>query len=578
MGYIIRKKKSTVNFTDLITERLGISIDELKQLQELASEKKKSVLEILIERGYSEEEIAKIKAEYFGYTYDKLTNYIPEEYLVNLFDKNYLKNRLILPISLKNDVLVIAMAEPSDVLSLNEIIEKLNKEGYKIGELSVIVTTKNQILEKIDSIYEEKEKISKILHTLNSVTESTVFKDFKAELEKVTETSSPIIALANQIIEDAVKRGASDIHIQPTELNLRIRFRVDGDLTDYLVLPKYLSDAIVSRYKIMADMKIDEKRVPQDSRINYNFYNPAYNIDLRVSTIPTVYGEDLVMRILDKSNVILDLDKLGFSEEYLNLYRETIRKPYGIILHVGPTGSGKTTTLYSALKEIDTPDVKILTVEDPVEYQLGGSIVQTNINPSAGYTFARAIRSFLRHDPDIILVGEIRDVETAKTAIEASLTGHLVFSTLHTNDAVSTITRLEEMGIETYLLADSLLLICAQRLVKRICKNCKEEYKPSKKERIIIENSGLEINENTKIFRGIGCQVCNFTGYKGRTGIHELLKVDENVKSMIIEEASTETIKKYALEHGMKTLRQDGILKVLQGITTVEEVIKNTLE
>lgn len=545
MGYIIRKKKSVVNFTDLIIERLGISIEELKQLQELASEKKKSVLEILVEKGYSEEEIAKIKAEYFGYVYDKLTNYIPEEYLINLFDKNYLKNRLILPISLKNDVLVIAMAEPSDVLSLNEIVERLNKEGYKIGEISVIVTTKNQILEKIDSIYEEKEKISKILHTLNSVTESTVFKDFKAELEKVTETSSPIIALANQIIEDAVKRGASDIHIQPTELNLRIRFRVDGDLTDYLVLPKYLSDAIVSRYKIMSDMKIDEKRVPQDSRINYSFYNPTYNIDLRVSTIPTVYGEDLVMRILDKSNVILDLDKLGFSEEYLNLYRETIRKPYGIILHVGPTGSGKTTTLYSALKEIDTPDVKILTVEDPVEYQL---------------------------------VGEIRDVETAKTAIEASLTGHLVFSTLHTNDAVSTITRLEEMGIETYLLADSLLLICAQRLVKRICKNCKEEYKPSKKERIIIENAGFETNENTKIFRGIGCQVCNFTGYKGRTGIHELLKVDENIKSMIIEEASTETIKKYALEHGMKTLRQDGILKVLQGITTVEEVIKNTLE
>ncbi|MEJ5172925.1 MAG: GspE/PulE family protein [Hydrogenothermaceae bacterium] len=576
MGYIIRKKISTESFTDLIIKKLGLTLDELRVYQEKAAQERKNLLQVLIDVGYSEEEIAKIKAEYFGFTFDRLTNYIPEDYLLNIFDKNYLKNRLVLPLSYSNNVLILAMVEPSDVLTINEVVEILTNNGYTVSEVSIIVTTKQQILEKIDSLYEEKVKISKILDILNKNEEKVIYKSFEGELKDVSETSSPVIALANQIIEDAYRKGASDIHLQPTENTLRIRFRVDGDLTDYLILPKYMIEPLVTRYKIMANMKIDEKRLPQDSRINFARYNPSINIDLRVSTVPSVYGEDLVMRILDKSSVILDITKLGFSEDYLQLYRETIQKPYGIILHVGPTGSGKTTTLYSALKEIDKPDIKILTVEDPVEYMLGGSIVQTNINPSTGYTFAKAIRSFLRHDPDVILVGEIRDIETAKTAVEASLTGHLVFSTLHTNDSVSTITRLEEMGIETYLLADSLLLICAQRLIKKICNNCKEEYKPSKKEVKIFEDSGLEIGEE-RLYKGLGCKICNFTGYKGRTGIHELLNVDDNIKSMIIDQVSTEEMKRYALSHGMKTLRQDGLLKVLKGITTVEEVVKNTI-
>ncbi len=578
MGYIIRKQKSKKSFTDLIIERLGINYEELKDFQEKASLENKNLLEILLENGYSEEDIAKIKAEYFGYTYDILTNYIPEEYLLNIFDKNFLKSRLVLPLRIKDNVLVIAMVEPSDIISLNEVVEILKNNGYNIGEVSIIVTTKNQILKKIDLLYEEKSKLAQILNSLDKDANKDFYRDITGQLKDVTETSSPIISLANQIIEDAYKKGASDIHIQPTETNLRIRFRIDGDLNDYLILPKYLAESLISRFKIMANMKIDEKRLPQDSRINYSYYNPAINIDLRVSTLPSVYGEDLVMRILDKTTVILDLNKLGFSDEYLELYRKTILKPYGMILHVGPTGSGKTTTLYSALKEIDKPDIKILTVEDPVEYQLGGSIVQTNINPSAGYTFAKAIRVFLRHDPDVILVGEIRDLETAKTAVEASLTGHLVFSTLHTNDSVSTITRLEEMGVETYLLADSLLLICAQRLIKRICNQCKTEYKATKKEKIILEKAGFKFEEDLILYKGVGCQTCNFTGYKGRTGVHELLEIDDKLKSMIIEELSTEDMKKYALSKGMKTLRQDGLLKALNGITTVEEVIKNTLE
>ncbi|WP_293443846.1 GspE/PulE family protein, partial [Persephonella sp.] len=554
------------SFIDLIIERLGLSPEEIQKFQSLAKQEKKSLLQILIEQGYSEEEISKIKAEYFGYKFVKLTNYVPPEDIVQIFSKDFLKERLVLPLNYEGGILRIAMVEPTDMVSINEVIERLKNHGIEINEVDIVVTTKNQILDKIDLIFEEKKKIEELLSILKT---ETPVEEIPAE-ETISEKSSPIIALANKIVEDAYRKGASDIHIQPTEKNSVIRMRIDGDLTDYLVLPKYAHEPLITRFKIMSNMKIDEKRVPQDARINFERYNPNIKIDLRVSTVPSIYGEDLVMRLLIKSGAILDLEKLGFSEDHLKLYKEIIRKPYGIILHVGPTGSGKTTTLYSALREIDTPEKKIITVEDPVEYTLGGSIVQTSINPLAGYTFAKAIKSFLRHDPDVMLVGEIRDLETARIAVEASLTGHLVFSTLHTNDAVSTVTRLEEMGIESYLLADSLLLICAQRLVKKICPNCKTEYKPSKKEEIIIKNAGFEIDENTKVYKGMGCKMCNFTGYKGRTGIHELLKVDEQIKGMLIERRSTEEIKQVALRKGMKTLRQDAVMKALKGITTID--------
>ncbi|ACO04598.1 MAG TPA: type II/IV secretion system protein [Persephonella sp.] len=575
MSITIKRKIPDKSFIDLIVERLGLQLEDIKKYQSIAKKENKNLLQVLIEHGYSEEDIAKIKAEYFGYKYDRLTNYVPPEEITEIFSKKFLMERYVLPLKFDQNVLILAMVEPTDVITINEVIEILKQHGYDIKEVNIIITTKKQILEKIELLYEEKRKLEEILKILQ-VEEKEEFK-FEHE-EDITEKSSPIIMLAHRIIEDAYKKNASDIHIQPTEANTRIRMRIDGDLVDYLNLPKFAHEPLITRYKIMANMKIDEKRVPQDARINFARFNPAIDIDLRVSTVPTVYGEDLVMRLLDKSSVILDLDKLGFSENHLKLYRETIRKPYGIILHVGPTGSGKTTTLYSALKEIDTPEKKIITVEDPVEYTLGGSIVQTNINPAAGYTFAKAIKSFLRHDPDVMLVGEIRDIETAKIAVEASLTGHLVFSTLHTNDAVSTITRLEEMGIESYLLADSLLLICAQRLVKKICNSCKTAYIPSKKEEIVIKNAGFEINDDLRLYKGSGCKVCNFTGYKGRTGIHELLKVDSDIKNMLIERESTEKIKAVALEKGMKTLRQDAVEKALRGITTIDEVIRVTLE
>ena len=574
MSVKINKNPTKKSFAELIIERLGISEEELKKYQNEALEQKKSVLKILLEKGFSEEEIAKIKAEYFGFQFDKLTNYNPPEFIKELFPKEFLKNRLALPLIYENNILTIAMYEPTDVITINEIIEKFKSKGYDVSEVNIIISTKSQIEEKIELLYEEERKLDELIASLKNTFSDIQPEDIK-DTETITESSSPIVILANKIVEDAYFKKASDIHIQPEEKKVVVRFRIDGELHDIMELPRYVLEALVTRYKIMSNLKIDEKRVPQDGRIDFSRYNPSIKIDLRVSTVPTIYGEDLVMRILDKTSVILNLDKLGFTEENLNLYREAIKKPYGMILHTGPTGSGKTTTLYSALKEIDTPDKKIITVEDPVEYTLGGTIVQTSVNIDAGYTFAKALKAFLRHDPDVILVGEIRDFETAKIAVEASLTGHLVFSTLHTNDSVSTITRLREMGIESYLIGDSLLLVVAQRLAKRICSNCKEEYTPSKKEKIIIEEAGFDVPEI--LYKGRGCKICNFTGYKGRTGIHEVLKVSERIKEMLIENASTEQIKKQALEEGLKTLRQDAVYKAITGITTIEEVERITI-
>lgn len=577
MSIKIVKTPSRKSFEELIIERLGISEEELRKLQDEALKQKKSVLKLLLEKGYSEEEIAKIKAAYFGFQFDKLTNYNPPEFIRELFSKEFLKNRLAIPVIYENNVLTIAMYEPTDVLTINQIVETFKKHGYEVSEINIIVSTKSQIEEKIESFYEEGKKLEEVLDILKSSFKGLEVEEVKKE-EKISEASSPIIILANKIIEEAYFKKASDIHVQPLENKVIIRYRIDGTLHKVLELPKYVQDALITRFKIMANLKIDEKRVPQDGRIDFTKYNPSILIDLRVSTVPTIYGEDVVMRILAKKSQLLDLDKLGFTEENLKLYRETIKKPYGMILHTGPTGSGKTTTLYAALKEVNTPDVKIVTVEDPVEYTLGGSIVQTSVNIDAGYTFAKALKAFLRHDPDIILVGEIRDIETAKIAVEASLTGHLVFSTLHTNDAVSTVTRLREMGIESYLIGDSLLLVVAQRLAKKICSNCKTSYIPSKKEIVIITQAGFEVNENTVLYKGAGCKICNFTGYKGRVGIHELLHINEKIREMLIENASTEDIKKEALKEGMRTLRQDAVYKAVQGITTIEEVERITID
>ena len=415
---------------------------------------------------------------------------------------------------------------------------------------------------------------------LGSVTEaiSTAYSDggtgeIKAE-DLESEESAPVIQLANRIIEDAYISGASDIHIEPQEKELMVRYRIDGLCQEKLRLPKQVTGALVSRLKIMCNLDISERRLPQDGRIVFKKYTKKnIDIDLRVATGPMNHGEKVVMRILDKQKSTLPLPALGFSEENLAKYRECIRQPYGMILHCGPTGSGKSMTLYSALGEINTPDVNIQTAEDPIEYTLPG-INQMQMSRQIGLTFARALRCYLRMDPDVILVGEIRDEETAQIAVEAALTGHLLVSTLHTNDAPSTIARIGEMGVEPFNISASLVCVCAQRLLRRVCKNCKQAYEPAGREKVLLEKA---IGWSGTIHRANpnGCPTCNGLGYKGRVGIHELMTNSEALTAAINAKVETAELKRIAMRDGMKTLHQDSMLKVKQGVTTIEEALAN---
>jgi type IV pilus assembly protein PilB len=390
-----------------------------------------------------------------------------------------------------------------------------------------------------------------------------------------SEDSAPIVQLANRIIEDAYISGASDIHIEPQEKDLVVRYRVDGLCAEKLRLPKQVTGGLVARLKIMCNLDISERRLPQDGRIVFkNYTKKNMDLDLRVATGPMKDGEKIVMRILDKQKSTLPLPALGFSEENLNKYRDCIRQPYGMILHCGPTGSGKSMTLYAALAEVNTPDVNIQTAEDPIEYTLPG-LNQMQMNRAIGLTFARALRCYLRMDPDIILVGEIRDEETAGIAVEAALTGHLLVSTLHTNDAPSTVARIGEMGVECFNISASLVCVCAQRLLRRVCKSCKTPYEPAGRERDIIEKAlggppGQLFKANPQ-----GCLTCNGTGYKGRVGIHELMVNSEELTEGINKEAEVAALKRIAMKNGMKTLHQDSMLKCKMGLTTIEEALSN---
>jgi type II secretion system protein E len=383
----------------------------------------------------------------------------------------------------------------------------------------------------------------------------------------------PVVKVINLIIMQAVKDKASDIHIEPTEDMVRVRFRIDGILHETSTIPKNLQSIVASRIKILARMDIAESRKPQDGRIEFKIEKKA--LDLRVSSFPTIHGENIVMRILDKSSIVLGLEDLGFSKEDLKRYDKLIHSAYGIILVTGPTGSGKTTTLYSSLSTINSMDKNIITIEDPVEYELP-LIRQTQVNLKAGISFATGLRSILRQDPNIIMVGEIRDKETADIAIQASLTGHLVFSTLHTNDAPSAVTRLIEMGIEPFLVSSSLIAILAQRLVRKICPACKEKYTPSTD---VIKNlSAQKDSKEMQFYKGKGCDDCKNTGYQGRVAIYELLVMTEEIRKLVVKKSSADEIKKKAIEEGMRALREDGLDKIRQGITTVEEVLRVTEE
>jgi general secretion pathway protein E len=383
---------------------------------------------------------------------------------------------------------------------------------------------------------------------------------------------APVVRLVNLLVENAIASEASDIHIEPFEDTLRIRYRIDGILYEQEAPPRRLQAAVTSRIKIMAEMNIAERRLPQDGRIRVTLH--GRRVDIRVSTIPTVHGESIVMRLLDRSSVFLPLERLGFRPEMLGRFEKLILRPHGILLVTGPTGSGKTTTLYAALDKINSPDRKIITVEDPVEYQLKG-VNQIPVKGKIGLTFATGLRHIVRQDPDVILVGEIRDLETAEISIQAALTGHLVFSTLHTNDAPSAITRLQDMGVEPYLLSSVLEGVLAQRLVRRICQVCRTQDTPAPAD---VEALGIEADPHAKLFRGRGCDQCRGTGYRGRTGIYELFQITEDVRSLILRRASSREIRRLAVDAGMVTLRQDGWARALDGVTTIEEVLRVTQE
>lgn len=480
----------------------------------------------------------------------------------------FIRENRVIPLDLKNSILKVLMANPQDKATIDALSVATS------ADIMVYTSDAEVLDEYISRFYgQESQNINRIIEDIGE----RGYEFLREEEEDIgylkdLASEAPIIKLVNLFITRAVESRASDVHIEPFEDELKIRYRIDGVLHDVESAPKKLQAAIVSRIKIMAKMNIAERRLPQDGRIRLKIGEKE--IDIRVSTIPVLYGESVVMRLLDKEGIVIDLDLLGFSPDTLSAFNQLIKKPNGIILVTGPTGSGKTTTLYGALQKINSPDKKIITVEDPVEYQLKG-VNQIQVKPQIGLNFANTLRHIVRQDPDIIMIGEIRDLETAEIAIQSALTGHLVFSTLHTNDAPSAITRLLDMGVENFLLSSTIRGILAQRLVRVICPSCKE-VAPSTvdKEELAI----LGIASDAPLFRGRRCEKCAFTGYYGRSGIFELLVVDDDIRKLILKRADSNQIREIARRHGMKTLLEDGAKKVKMGITTLSEVLRVTQE
>ena len=476
---------------------------------------------------------------------------------------DFCQQNLVLPVGQVGNFLLVVFANPFEVAVATKIQEMTGKKVVRL------LGRDREIRDKFSKTQQIEVQFTDVVEKIGI--EFGAAEDLKEE-DLASEESGPIIELANRIVEDAYFAGTSDIHIEPWEKDLVVRYRIDGVCQEKLRLPIKVAGALVARLKIMGNLDIAERRLPQDGRIIFKqFTKKSIDIDLRISTSPLNHGEGMVMRILDKQKSTLPLPMLGFTEANLTLYRKVIRQPYGMILHCGPTGSGKSMTLYAALNEINSPDVVIRTVEDPIEYTLAG-INQMQMHRQIGLTFAAALRSFLRQDPDIILVGEIRDHETAEIAIEAALTGHLLLSTLHTNDAPSAIARLTDLGVEPFMISASMLCVCSQRLMRRVCKNCRQPLEPQGREKELLEKA---IGWSGQIFKHHpkGCVRCNHTGYKGRVGIHELMVVNEEMIEAINKGLDTAELKRIAVRGGMMTLHQDGLVKVKEGISTFEEAL-----
>lgn len=523
---------------------------------------------ILIQRGnITEEDLLLALSEQFDIDYmDKLPETINADEIKEAVPLNYLKKNCILPYRIEENSIYVAIPDPLNTAPLDDIYSLTGKKTIQA------LCSKEKITARIHSLMEES--FSSTEEVMEDITGEDV-GGLSIDLEEAQDLldfsdEAPIIRLVNKLFYQAVKERASDIHIEPYESKVTVRFRIDGTLYEKLTPPKSFHSAIVSRLKVMSGLNIAERRLPQDGRIKIKI--AGKDVDIRLSVIPTSFGERLVMRILDRASVLLGISDLGMSSSHVKLFNRIINASNGIILVTGPTGSGKTTTLYAALGELNSPERNILTVEDPVEYQISG-IGQIPVNTKVGLTFAKGLRSILRQDPDIVMVGEVRDVETAEIAIQSSLTGHLVFSTLHTNDAASAVTRLIDMGVEAFLVSATVRAVIAQRLVRKICSNCRQTYEP---ENELLEELGLR--EKMTFFKGHGCDQCSDTGYRGRSAIYEIMTLSEPVRRLIVESASRDDIKNEAIRGGMVSMREDGIKKIREGITTPEEVLAATRE
>ena len=550
---------------NLLIERGYLTPDGLSAaLDKQHGNKAKLLGEILIETAAcTEEQVVECLADEYGVPYARLEARTYDPKVIDVLPRDYIEKNLVLPLFLVRDMLTVAVAEPSNLFQIDEIAALTGTQ------VQIVVATSKDIRRVLTNLPNSKVFVIDDIIEDSESADVTLIEEAIEDIGDLAEIAgqSPVIRLVNFIIYNAVKEGASDIHIEPAERCVRVRYRIDGRLYKSLEVPLHLLNALTSRIKIMAALDISERRLPQDGRIHVLL--DGRKIDLRCSNFPMSRGEKTVIRVLDTRTVSLVLEELGFAEDILAPLHEQIRAPNGIVLVTGPTGSGKSTTLYAALNAISSMENNICTVEDPIEYYLP-LINQFQVQERVGLTFSKALRTLLRQDPDVIMVGEIRDEETARTAIQAALTGHLVFSTLHTNDACSAITRLVNMGVEPYLISAALNMVLAQRLVRRICGKCRQVYEPQRTIRKALERMGYDISE---FYRGVGCKRCRNTGYSGRVGIHELLIMDDELRDAIVSNPSISAIREIAQRRGMVTLKHDGFRKVREGITTIEEVL-----
>jgi len=563
-------KRSEKRLGQILVDQGVISEDQLEQALDEHAESQKKIGDILIDLNLATlEQVIEAMGMQHGLQYLRLSEYEIDPEVIGSISEEMARKYQIIPVDRTNNTLTVALADPANIFLLDDI--KLRTKM----EIIPLISLQSDIQAAIEKYYGDNDALEDMMKDFGDGEDVELLqKQEEEEQLDGTEEDAPVVKLVNMIVAEGIKTRASDIHLEPDEKELRLRYRIDGVLKEMSAPPKRLQNALISRIKIMAELDISEKRKPQDGR--FKIRQGGRSVDFRVSSLPTIHGEKIVMRLLDKSNLNLDMTSLGFEKESLAKFERAIRRPFGMILVTGPTGSGKSTTLYSALSSINDPEKNIVTVEDPVEYQVRG-INQVQARPEIGFTFAEGLRSILRQDPDIVMIGEIRDFETAEIAIKAALTGHLVLSTLHTNDAPSTATRLIDMGVEPFLVTASLILVIAQRLARRICPTCKKSYKPSPE---LLKQLGIRPKPGRELvfYEGEGCPACSDTGYRGRIALYEIMEIDDHVSHCIMQGMQSKELKKEARKQGMLSLRDSGIRKVLSGLTTVKEVLSVTFE